>query len=243
MAELVAHRGYAARYPENTLVALDAALAAGVRWLECDVQLSADRVPVLLHDADLARTAGDPRDVFDLDAAELAKVSVHEPLRLGRDFEPTPVPRLADAVALLSNYADATLFVEVKEESIKRFGIDSVLDVVRAQLTHACVLISFHDGAIKRASELGLRTGWVVPEWSDRARAIAKDLEPEFLFSNIKRVPEGAALWPGPWRWAAYDAKSADDALAMAARGFDLVETKAVGELLLDPRIAAWLRP
>jgi glycerophosphoryl diester phosphodiesterase len=242
MAELVAHRGYAARYPENSLAALDAALAAGVRWLECDVQLSADHVPVLLHDADLVRTAGDPRNVFDLDAATLDAISVHEPLRLGREFEPTPVPRLVDAVALLSEHARATLFVEVKEESIERFGLDPVIDAVRAVLSHDCVLISFHDGAVRRASECGLRTGWVMPEWSDRARAIATELEPDFLFTNIKRVPDGVALWSGPWRWAAYDAKTADEALAMAARGFGFVETKAVGELLLDPRIAAWLR-
>lgn len=243
MAELVAHRGYAARYPENTLVALDAALAAGVRWLECDVQLSADHVPVLLHDADLARTAGDPRNVFDLDASVLETVSVHEPLRLGREFEPTLVPRLADAIAMVTAHQGATLFVEVKHESIERFGLEPVINAVRPMLTPDCVLISFHDGAISRATELGLRTGWVMPEWSDRARDIATAIEPEFLFTNIKRVPDGEVLWPGPWRWAAYDAKTADEALVMAARGFELVETKAVGELLLDPRVALWLQP
>ncbi|HEY9197768.1 MAG TPA: glycerophosphodiester phosphodiesterase family protein, partial [Gammaproteobacteria bacterium] len=47
---LIAHRGYAARHPENTLSALQAAVAAGARWLEFDVQLSADHEPVLLHD-------------------------------------------------------------------------------------------------------------------------------------------------------------------------------------------------
>lgn len=242
MAELVAHRGYAARYPENTLVALDAALDAGVRWLECDVQLSADHVAVLLHDADLARTADDARNVFDLDAPALAEVSVHEPQRLGSTFDPTPVPRLADIVALAAA-RDATLFVEVKHESIEHFGLEPVLNAVHATWAPNCVLISFHDGAIARASALGLRAGWVLPEWNERSQQIAASLHPEFLFTNIKRVPEGAALWPGPWRWAAYDAKTADEALAMAERGFELVETKAVGELLLDPRIAAWLQP
>ncbi|MEX0899705.1 MAG: glycerophosphodiester phosphodiesterase family protein [Gammaproteobacteria bacterium] len=243
MAELVAHRGSAAQYPENTLVALAAALAAGVRWLECDVQLSADHVPVLLHDADLKRTGGDPRDVFDLDVSSLATISVHEPLRLGRAYEPTRVPRLAEAVELVGEHAGATLFVEVKHESIERFGLEAVMNAVRAALTQDCVVISFHDGAIARAREFGLRTGWVAPEWSERAREIATSLAPDFLFTNIKRVPDGAALWPGPWRWAAYDARDAEEALSMAARGFEFVETKAVGELLLDPRIAAWLRP
>ena len=83
----------------------------------------------------------------------------------------------------------------------------------------------------------------MLSEWNDAARAAAETLKPEFLFTNVKRVPAGAGLWPGAWRWAAYDAKSADDALAMAARGFDLVETMAVEALLADPRIAAWTAP
>ncbi|MGF1546037.1 MAG: glycerophosphodiester phosphodiesterase family protein, partial [Thiotrichales bacterium] len=53
--DLVAHRGYALRYPENTLPAIEAALAAGARYVEIDVQLSADQVPVLFHDRSLMR--------------------------------------------------------------------------------------------------------------------------------------------------------------------------------------------
>ena len=55
---LIAHRGYPAYYPENTLVGLEAALKAGADFLEFDVQLSADRVPLLLHDENLKRTTG-----------------------------------------------------------------------------------------------------------------------------------------------------------------------------------------
>ena len=81
MAALVAHRGDAARFPENTVPALRGALDAGARWLECDVQLSRDRVPMLLHDGDLARTFDDPRSVFDLDADVTAIVThlSHDP--------------------------------------------------------------------------------------------------------------------------------------------------------------------
>ena len=225
MPELVAHRGDAARFTENTLDALRGALDAGARWLECDIQLSRDRVPVLLHDADLARTFDDPRNVFDLDATALVALGL---------------PRLADAVALLADFPDATLFVEIKQESIDRFGLDVVVGEVRAACEPAaarCVTISFNREAVARA---GLRTGWVLSEWTESARAEAEALAPEFLFTNVKRVPPGEAPWPGPWRWVAYDAKTADDALAIAARGFELVETMAFAALRVDPRIAAW---
>jgi glycerophosphoryl diester phosphodiesterase len=55
---IVAHRGYATLYPENTIKALEAAVQAGASWVEVDVQLRADGVAVLAHDFDL--TGGEP---------------------------------------------------------------------------------------------------------------------------------------------------------------------------------------
>lgn len=244
MPELVAHRGYAARYPENTLPAYRAALKAGVRWLECDVQLAKDRVPVLLHDVTLQRTAGDPRSVFDLEATELADLSVHEPARLGHRYLPTPVPGLDGLVEMVEAHADAQLFVEIKQESLKRFGQDVVMGQVAESCEAAperCIIISFNDRVLQRARRHGFRTGWVVASWNLETRSIAKDLAPEFLFTDITSVPPGP-LWPGPWQWACYDAKDAATAVRMAERGFELIETKAIGDLMADERVAAWQR-
>ena len=58
--EIVAHRGDAEHFPENTLPALESAVQLGSRYGEVDVQLTSDRVPVVFHDADLARVAGRP---------------------------------------------------------------------------------------------------------------------------------------------------------------------------------------
>lgn len=52
---LIAHRGYSARAPENTLAAIRAAAEAGIRWVELDVQCLADGTPVIWHDAHMAR--------------------------------------------------------------------------------------------------------------------------------------------------------------------------------------------
>ena len=84
---LLAHRGYAARYPENTREALRAAVAAGARHLEFDIQLSADRVPFLLHDADFLRTAGVAQDIFVTESVDVARISAGEPERFGNQFE------------------------------------------------------------------------------------------------------------------------------------------------------------
>ena len=65
---LVAHRGYSGRYPENTLLAYQAAYQYGARYMELDLQLTSDRVPVLHHDASLLRMAGIDDDVRDIKA-------------------------------------------------------------------------------------------------------------------------------------------------------------------------------
>jgi glycerophosphoryl diester phosphodiesterase len=53
---IIGHRGYSARYPENTLLAFEAAYAAGADMIELDVTLSRDRQVVVMHDAVLDRT-------------------------------------------------------------------------------------------------------------------------------------------------------------------------------------------
>ena len=65
---LLAHRGWASRYPENSRAGIEAALQAGVRSVEIDIQLSGDSVPMVIHDATLERTAGVDRRVSDLNA-------------------------------------------------------------------------------------------------------------------------------------------------------------------------------
>ncbi len=57
-SRLIAHRLGAGWGPENSLQAFSAARRAGLRAFECDVKLSSDGVAFLLHDDDLARTAG-----------------------------------------------------------------------------------------------------------------------------------------------------------------------------------------
>jgi glycerophosphoryl diester phosphodiesterase len=56
----IAHRGAGRLAPENTLAAFRLGAQHGYRMFECDVKLSADGVPFLMHDATLARTTRAP---------------------------------------------------------------------------------------------------------------------------------------------------------------------------------------
>lgn len=68
---VIAHRAGPPPAPENTVAALEAAVEAGADWSEVDVQLTRDSVPVLVHDADLLRVAGDRRRVSGVDRREI----------------------------------------------------------------------------------------------------------------------------------------------------------------------------
>src|SRR6185503_14444987 len=73
---ILGHRGASAVAPENTLAAFSRAMSDGADGIEFDVRLSRDGVPVVIHDANLNRTAGVARRVSDLTAKELQEIDV-----------------------------------------------------------------------------------------------------------------------------------------------------------------------
>lgn len=70
----IAHRGAGKLAPENTLAALRLGAQHGYRMFECDVKLSADGVPFLMHDATLERTTNGQGTGGDLPWAALSQL-------------------------------------------------------------------------------------------------------------------------------------------------------------------------
>ncbi len=239
---LLAHRGWASRYPENSRVGIEAALRAGVACVEIDVQLSADCVPMVIHDPSLERTAGIAKRVSTLDARELAAVSVHEPARFGARFAGEPLPSLADIVALLRDWPNAKAFVEIKRESAEAHGVDAtvalVLEVL-APVRERCIVISFVERAVMTARRLGASaTGWILNYYDDDSRSLAEAMAPDYLFCDYRKLPAApATLWSGPWHWGSYEIVDVEHALGLAERGIQVMESMAAGDLAADPRL------
>ena len=237
LPEIIAHRGNAAEFPENTLQGLESAVSLGLRYVEFDVQLTADLVPVLMHDADLARVGGRPDCVHDLTWSALAELPVGEVQRLGNVHAFTYPPSLAQFVDTLAGWDGVTAFVEVKRSSLRRFGREAVLRRIAQVLQPVidrCVLISFDLPSVKILRLMtGARIGWVLPQYDAEAQQQAAELAPQFLFANLERLPaEPEPLWPGPWDWAVYEVRDLKTAKACHARGAKFVETMAVRGLL-----------
>ncbi|MFZ9628747.1 MAG: glycerophosphodiester phosphodiesterase [Ilumatobacteraceae bacterium] len=83
-----AHRGGASDQPENTMPAFEYAVGLGYRYVETDVQVTADGVLVAFHDDDLSRTCGRPGRISRLPWREVqtARVSGQAPIPLLEDL-------------------------------------------------------------------------------------------------------------------------------------------------------------
>ncbi len=233
---ILAHRGYAARFPENTREAIAAAVDAGARCVEFDIQLSADKVPFLLHDENFVRTGNLAKRIFDLDATQVAAIDVGESARFGTAFGGVRPPRLSEIVDDLVAWPTVTAFVELKRQSINHFGRDAVLDAVLPLLQpvlERCVIISFDPEVVLKARQrTGCRIGWALSAWNSAAQEQATSLAPEFLFCNVRRLPPVAkTLWEGPWTWVVYEITEPALALELLRRGVGMIETMACAEL------------
>lgn len=241
LPDLIAHRGNAAEYPENTLPAIRSALDLGARFVEFDVQLTADRQPVLLHDSNLQRTAGLDRNALEMTLAELADIRVNEEARLGNRFTDVGIPTLAQAVSVLESHSNATAFVELKRASLRAFGAEAfvhkIIDVLKP-VARQCVIISFDLATVHYVRQTtSFRIGWVLPEYTNLAALKCEALAPDYVFCDHQLLTDtGSRLWRGPWRWAIYEVTTPKLAVDLAARGARLIETMAVRSMLRELR-------
>ena len=175
----IAHRGAGKLAPENTLAAFRAGAALGWRGFECDVKLSADDVPFLLHDSTLERTTDGSGQAGDLPWRELSQRdagSWHS-----RNHAGEPMPTLAAIAAFVQRNGFA-LNLEIKptpgvEEHTGQVVAEQVLRLwAKAQLPP--LLSSFRPeslrGARERAPELprALLVDTLWPGWFDIARQL-----------------------------------------------------------------------
>lgn len=233
---LVAHRGYMRRYPENSARSLVAALEAGAKYIEFDIQMNADCEFVVLHDADFERTAGVKKTVFSVGTDACRAISVHQAGRFGQRYFPTPVSALEDILPLTRQYPGSVALVEIKEESIEHWGLEPLMDKLLEQLKpyqECCMLISFSDAAIEYALQHSkLKTGWVLEEYTQFQRARAAELKPDFLMIDYEVLAEGEMPWAEFKRWMLYDVMDKSIVQSYRNAGVELIETADIEGML-----------
>ena len=86
---IIAHRCAAGLAPENSLLGIEKAVAAGADYVECDVRITKDGILILCHDDTLLRTSGNPTKVSDMRLK-----AIHTTVTYGGQ----PIPTLKEAL-------------------------------------------------------------------------------------------------------------------------------------------------
>lgn len=175
----IAHRGAGKLAPENTLAAFRVGAGHGYRGFECDVKLSADGVPFLLHDATLQRTTPESGVASQRPWSELSRIDAggwHS-----RAYAGEPIPSL-DGVAGYCLRNGFTLNIELKPNPGDEAQTGHVVSQEAARLwAHTPIkplLSSFQPDALAaaRAAEATLPRALLIdslrPGWFDEAKAL-----------------------------------------------------------------------
>lgn len=148
--EIVAHRGFAALFPENTMLAFQRALELGAHTIELDIHHSKEGVPVVIHDDSLNRTTTRTGLIRNLSLQDIRLADAG--VKFGPQFVGCHVPLLEEALDLCSGRA--RLQLELKENISEAAG-KALLHLLKMHdmLEHT-MIISFAFSNLKLIREL-----------------------------------------------------------------------------------------
>ena len=146
---VAAHRGWSAKYPENTMAAFRAAAELGVDQIETDIRITADGELVLIHDATVDRTTNGTGLVREKTLAELRALDAGS--WKGEEYAGLQIPTFKEFMDYMATLPDMTIDFELKEYPVD--GRDAiayeVCDRIMAMIdeygfTDRCVINTFN---------------------------------------------------------------------------------------------------
>ena len=232
----IAHRGAGKLAPENTLAAFRLGASYGYRAFECDVKLSRDGVPFLLHDATLERTTDGTGSAGERSWSELATLDAGR--WHGAAFAGEPLPRL-DAIARFVIEHDALLNIEIKPTP----GLEAETGEVVAREAQRLwagravppLFSSFQPASLAAARDAApgvpraLLLDQLQPGWLDAAQSlgcVAVVTNHRLMDGSLAGELRGAGL-----RALCYTVNDAATAARLIALGIDGIITDAVDRL------------
>jgi len=177
---IIAHRCGGALAPENTLAGMRIAARMGCRGVEFDVMLTADGVPILMHDETLARTTNGEGLVAATTAAAIARLDAGGKHHRAFAVEPAPTFQAAlELCAALGLWANVELKPSVGTEAETGRVVAAVAAAhLAVQPGAAIVLSSFSSLALQQAMQLAaavpraLLTETIPTDWHEQLAAV-----------------------------------------------------------------------
>lgn len=233
--EVTGHRGAAGPFPENSLLAVEQAIADGADWVEIDVQETTDGEVVVIHDSDFKKVASDPRKVWMLSAADVAEIQLRA--TDGESDVYADVPTLADVLTACQGRAGVTI-------ELKYYGHNDqlearVIDLVEShEMTDHVVLMSLKAEGIRKVRQL--RPGWTVGLLTAVAAGDLTKADVDFLAVSTKLATR-EFIRRAHRRGKRVHVWTVNDAVAMStmiSRGADnlITDHPALARAVLDER-------
>ena len=150
---VLGHRGYRAKFPENTVRAFREAMAAGAQGIECDLQKTKDGRYVIIHDPTTGRVADGDREVARVNLSELRSLDFGGGER---------IPTLEELLTALPT--GAWLDLELKEETIRAPDCRQIMDALTAFPRDRLMISSFNPELLVPFRGSGYLIGLLVGE-------------------------------------------------------------------------------
>jgi glycerophosphoryl diester phosphodiesterase len=188
--KIIGHRGACGYAPENTLASIQSAADMGCEWVELDVKLTSDDVPIIFHDDDLLRTTGMQGLVKDTPYSVIKELDAGS--WFGDSFIGDKIPTLEDALELIVELG-LGLNLEIKpcagrEIETTRVALDAL---ARVWDDHDKIMISsFSEVALETAADMvagDWAIGYLIDEIPENWRDMASHLGAKTININGNR--------------------------------------------------------
>jgi glycerophosphoryl diester phosphodiesterase len=239
----IAHRGASASAPENTLAAFERAFDDGADWIECDVRLTADGAPIVLHDATLERTTDGRGPAARRTLAEVRRLDAGA--WFGRRFARQPVPTLTEVLECARHRGGVN--VELKcdpaagpvREAHRRLARAVAAAIAAARFPGPIVVSSFSRPALRaaRAAMPRVCLGYLVSRSARGTRALHRaiglwSLHPHVRLATPARFAAARRLGLRLLAWGVDDPGDARRLAALGADGLMADDPAALGRVL-----------
>ena len=193
----IAHRGFASKAPENTFASFDTAIENNFLYIETDVQLTSDNIPVIIHDEKVDRTSDGKGKVSEKTLTDIKKLDAGS--WFSSKFKNEKIPTLSELLKKYNNKIH--LVLELKSDQsdlpkqvsalIENENWDKIAGNPMSQIP-GLTIVSFHLEQLLRSIELMpvVRHGWLVGELTDTDIDIASKLGIQGIFPYAKMTSE-----------------------------------------------------
>lgn len=227
LPQVIAHRGSSGIAPENTLASLHLAGQQGIKWVEIDVILSADGIPVIFHDDHLSRTTNGDGLIHKTPLSELKKLDVGS----WKDpkYHQEKIPTLLEAIEVIAQYGMG-LNLELKPcEGLEEETVEASIDVLKEHWPQDLPLLfsSFNYFALLSAKTMwpevsrGYNVSAIPKAWKERLEHLeCSGLHIHQSFFHAQQVSEIKAAG---YKVLAFTINDAELALQLYKQGLDSV--------------------